>query len=72
MFISRKRFLNILNARYVMTNLSYQTKAPGKALGRYIGQPDLGDIADDHVDAKTEIHSARDLSPPAHLETMGF
>ena len=65
MFISRKRFVNILNARYVMTKLNYQRVVPGKAIGRYIGQTDKGDIADEHVMADTEMTSARNLSPPA-------
>ena len=35
--------------RYVLSKLNYQRIVPGKAIGRYIGQPDKGDMADEHA-----------------------
>ena len=58
--------------RYVLSKLNYQKIIPGKAIGRYIGQPDKGDIADEHSSVETKMHNARDMVPPAHLESVGF
>ena len=58
--------------RYVLSRLNYQKIIPGKAIGRYIGQPDKGDIADEHVSFETKMHNARMMNPPAHLESVGF
>lgn len=39
----------------------------GKSTGRYINQPDRGDVADEHVAADVSMHDARELCPPASL-----
>jgi len=53
--------------------LNYQEPPPpGKTTGRYIGQPDRGDVVDEHVARPVRMHDGRELSPPATLETMGF
>ena len=45
---------------------------PGKATGRYINQPDQGDVDDVHVAAPVLMRDGRELVPPATLESMGF
>jgi len=53
--------------------LNYQEPPPqGKSTGRYINQPDKGDVVDEHVAAPVAMHDGRELSPPATLESMGF
>ena len=53
--------------------LNYQEPPPpGKATGRYINQPDQGDVADEHVAAPVLMRDGRELVPQATLETMGF
>jgi len=53
--------------------LNYQAPPPpGKATGRYIDQPDRGDLADEHLAAPVQMGDGRELSPPASLESMGF
>ena len=37
------------NWRNVLTKLNYQKIIAGKTAGRYIGQDDKGDVADEHV-----------------------
>lgn len=56
----------------VKASLNYQKLVPGKAIGRYIDQEDKGDVADEHVQYEVNMQNARELSPPAQLETMGF
>lgn len=53
--------------------LNYQEPPPaGLRTGRYINQPDKGDVVDVHKPAETLMHNGRFLSPPAALETTGF
>ncbi len=53
--------------------LHYQAPPPpGKATGRYINQPDKGDVADEHMAAPVLMRDGRELCPPASLEHMGF
>jgi len=54
-------------------SLNYQAPPPpGKSTGRYINQPDRGDVADEHVAADVSMHDARELCPPASLSSHGF
>ena len=56
-----------------MVMLNYQEPPPpGKATGRYINQPDQGDVDDVHVAAPVLMRDGRELVPPATLESMGF
>jgi len=53
--------------------LNYQLPPPpGKKTGRYINQPDKGDVIDEHLPTETVMHDGRQLDSPASLETMGF
>jgi len=53
--------------------LNYQQPPPaGKGTGRYINQPDLGDVVDEHVAAEVTMRDARELHPPASLDALGF
>mmetsp|Transcript_96027 Transcript_96027/g.248821 ORF Transcript_96027/g.248821 Transcript_96027/m.248821 type:complete len:345 (-) Transcript_96027:99-1133(-) len=53
--------------------LNYQEPPPaGKRTGRYIDQPDRGDVVDEHQPRKTVMHNGRLMSPPAELESVGF
>jgi len=53
--------------------LNYQEPPPpGKSTGRYINQPDKGDVVDEHAAAPVMMRDGRELCPPATLETMGF
>ena len=53
------------------TVLNYQEPPPaGKATGRYIGQPDRGDVVDEMAPATVQMRDAREIS--ATLETRGF
>ena len=53
--------------------LNYQEPPPaGKGTGRYIDQPDKGDLVDENVPQKVQMHNARELNPPAQLEDVGF
>ena len=54
--------------------LQYQDDPPppGKGVGRYIDQPDKGDLVDEHVSKQVVMHDARQLDPPASLDTQGF
>jgi len=56
----------------VMAKLNYQKEIPGKMIGRYIDQPDKGDIADVHAPTEVEIRDARQLHPQSSLHTKGF
>lgn len=70
----------ILNASYrcfaqasQRVPLNYQTPPPpGKTTGRYINQPDLGDVVDEAESHQTMMHDGRGLSPPATVDTYGF
>ncbi len=55
-----------------MTDLNYQKIVSGKTCGRYIGQDDKGDVADEHQTFSMEIHNARELEEKPSLESMGF
>lgn len=53
--------------------LNYQEPPPpGKSTGRYINQPDQGDVADVHVAAPVAMRDGRELVPPATLDSIGF
>eukprot|EP00929_Paragymnodinium_shiwhaense_P115689 TRINITY_DN84712_c0_g1_i1.p1 TRINITY_DN84712_c0_g1~~TRINITY_DN84712_c0_g1_i1.p1 ORF type:complete len:340 (+),score=63.79 TRINITY_DN84712_c0_g1_i1:46-1020(+) len=53
--------------------LNYQSPPPpGKSTGRYINQPDKGDVADVHEAHETDVWNARLLTPQATLESYGF
>ncbi|KAL9178891.1 hypothetical protein ACHAXT_011864 [Thalassiosira profunda] len=53
--------------------LNYQEPPPaGKATGRYIDQPDRGDVVDEHVKRPVMMRDGRELVPPATLDTYGF
>eukprot|EP00928_Gymnodinium_smaydae_P061257 TRINITY_DN4538_c0_g1_i1.p1 TRINITY_DN4538_c0_g1~~TRINITY_DN4538_c0_g1_i1.p1 ORF type:complete len:331 (+),score=77.93 TRINITY_DN4538_c0_g1_i1:57-1049(+) len=53
--------------------LNYQERPPaGKRNGRYISQPDKGDVSDIAKNYETTMHDGRALSPPATLDSMGF
>merc|ERR1719272_1921342 len=53
--------------------LNYQEPPPpGKRTGRYINQPDKGDLVDENIEVQTVMLDGRDLQPAASLETMGF
>ncbi|KAL1520033.1 hypothetical protein AB1Y20_023511 [Prymnesium parvum] len=53
--------------------LHYQEPPPpGKQTGRYIGQPDRGDVVDEHLPCEVLLRDGRELHPTASLESMGF
>jgi hypothetical protein len=53
--------------------LNYQeAPPPGFRTGRYIDQPDGGDVVDKHIPTETVMHDGRALEKPATLESMGF
>ncbi|KAL3920686.1 MAG: hypothetical protein SGPRY_005165 [Prymnesium sp.] len=53
--------------------LNYQSApAEGKQTGRYINQPDRGDVVDQHEARSVLMRDARELYPPPNLESMGF
>lgn len=53
--------------------MNYQEPPPaGKRTGRYIDQPDKGDVVDEHLSRTTVMNNGRLLSPPADLESTGF
>jgi len=53
--------------------LNYQETPPkGKFTGRYINQTDKGDADDEVSPAVVTMRDARELHPPATLESMGF
>ncbi|KAJ1456019.1 hypothetical protein M885DRAFT_463553 [Pelagophyceae sp. CCMP2097] len=53
--------------------LNYQDEPPpGKRNGRYIDQPDRGDVCDASRLYEVDMHDARRLEEPATLETFGF
>ena len=53
--------------------LNYQEPPPaGKVTGRYINQPDRGDVVDVHVKRPVIMRDGRELVPPATLDTYGF
>ncbi len=55
-----------------LVSLNYQEPPPeGKATGRYISQPDKGDVVDELKPMDVMMHDARELSPLATLETRG-
>lgn len=55
------------------TSLNYQEPPPqGKRTGRYINQPDKGDLVDETKPADVLMRNGRELSPPATLESIGF
>lgn len=55
------------------TRLNYQAPpAAGKVVGRYIGQPDRGDLVDEHESVEVRMHDAREMEPAATLEANGF
>ena len=57
----------------IKANLNYQEPpSKGKSTGRYINQPDRGDVVDVHVKHSVMIKDAREIVPPAELDTYGF
>jgi hypothetical protein len=53
--------------------LNYQEPPPaGKTTGRYIDQPDRGDVVDEHISARMPMRDARELQPAATLESKCF
>ena len=53
--------------------LNYQEPPPpGKSTGRYINQPDRGDVVDEHTASPVTMHDGREMVPPATLESKGF
>ena len=56
-----------------LASLHYQAEPPpGKRTGRYIGRPDEGDVADEHVETQVHMRDGRELTPPPTLESHGF
>lgn len=54
-------------------SLNYQgAPPPGKRTGRYIDRDDEGDVVDLHVPTKVFMRNARELSPSACLQDLGF
>ena len=57
----------------IKANLNYQEPPPkGKSTGRYINQLDRGDVVDVHVKHSVMMKDAREIVPPAELDTYGF
>ena len=53
--------------------LNYQQPPPpGMRTGRYIDQPDGGELADEHAAREVTMHDGRAIAPPATLESHGF
>mmetsp|Transcript_76926 Transcript_76926/g.120226 ORF Transcript_76926/g.120226 Transcript_76926/m.120226 type:complete len:305 (+) Transcript_76926:50-964(+) len=57
---------------HVTAPLHYQRLIPGKRVGRYIGVPDAGELADEHDVVKVPVMDAREACREASLETTGF
>lgn len=56
-----------------MASLNYQRPDPlGRQMGRYIDQPDKGDVVDVSEARDVQMHDARVVDPPPRLETTGF
>jgi hypothetical protein len=54
-------------------SLHYQRPAPpGKCIGRYINQPDRGDVVDETQPRRVTVHNARALPAAPTLATHGF
>eukprot|EP01047_Picozoa_sp_COSAG01_P019195 COSAG01_NODE_1061_length_11887_cov_151.517557_1_plen_343_part_00 len=54
-------------------SLHYQRPAPpGKCTGRYINQPDRGDVVDETQPRRVTVHNARALPAAPTLATKGF
>ena len=54
-------------------DLNYQQPPPpDKGTGRYIDQPDRGDLVDESAPRPVAMRDARELVPPASLEALGF
>ena len=66
-YLARRR-----GAHSVSVLLNYQEPHPTKATGRYIDQPDKGDVVDTFVAREVAMHNARELAQPATLDSMGF
>lgn len=64
----------VLRRRGVATvALNYQEPDPdGRVTGRYINQPDQGDVVDTFEAKDVQMHDGRTLETPATLESMGF
>jgi len=72
MFSPSMMNFSALHSGPVVTTLQYQKEIPGKAIGRYIDQPDKGDIADVSLPVEVTINDGRQLDPASALETRGF
>ena len=72
---SSSRFVSRTSSRATsqLVRLNYQEPPPpGKVTGRYINQPDKGDVSDVSVACEVTMCSGRAITPPATLDTMGF
>lgn len=52
--------------------LHYSKEVEGKRVGRYIGVEDQGELADVHSEHEVELGDARELQPPATVDTRCF
>ena len=50
--------------------LYHSTFNKGKRTGRYIDQPDLGDVTDVHTSLPVMMRDGRELQPPASLQSV--
>jgi len=72
-FASSACSIRLLGLSSQIVTLNYQEPPPpGKRTGRYVNQPDKGDLVDKNNSCETTIRDGRNISPPATLETMGF
>ncbi|KAJ8601414.1 hypothetical protein CTAYLR_005926 [Chrysophaeum taylorii] len=56
-----------------VVTLNYQQPDPGgRQTGRYIGQPDKGDVVDVSAPREVVMHDARRVEPAPRLSTFGF
>jgi len=53
-------------------NLHYSVEVPGKRVGRYIGSEDTGELKDEHELQECAIGNARELEPPATVDSRCF
>lgn len=61
-----------LNSGLTRALFHYQKIIAGKAVGRYIGREDDGELADEHDIQEVKIGNARELHPPAKLDSHCF
>jgi hypothetical protein len=56
----------------VIAPMHYNKVIPGKTIGRYIDQPDKGDVADEHEIVNLPVKDGRALNPPSKMASRGF